>query len=120
MPHDGWHSDGWHSHDDGHGHGHRHARPTRRTVLAAAALLPFGAASAQTVEAAQRIAGAATRFLAALDDDQRRQVLIAYESPNRLDWHYIPRSRSGLTLGTIRPPQAQAARGLFSSVLNHD
>src|SRR5258707_4528251 len=114
MPHCGWHSDGWHSHDDGHGHGHRHARPTRRTVLTAAALLPFGAASAQTVEAAQRIAEAATRFLATLDDDQRRQVLIAYESPNRLDWHYIPRSPSGLTLRAMPPPQAEAAPALVA------
>ena len=87
-------------------------------MLAAATLLPFGAARAQTAEAAQRIAAAATRFLAALDDDQRRQALIGFEQANRLDWHYIPRSRSGLTLGQMRPAQAEAARALFASVLN--
>jgi hypothetical protein len=113
MPHDGWHPN-----DDERGHGH--AKPTRRKVLAAAALLPFGTASAQTADAARRIAEAAARFLATLDDDQRRQVLIAYESPNRLDWHYIPRSRSGLALGAMRPAQAAAARALFASVLNDD
>jgi len=113
MPHDGWHPN-----DDERGHGH--ATPTRRKVLAVAALLPFGAASAQTADAARRIAEAAARFLAALDDDQRRQILIAYETPNRLDWHYIPRSRSGLTLGAMRPAQAEAARALFASVLNDD
>ena len=43
-------------------------QPTRRMVLAAATFLPFGGASAQTVDAAQRIADAANRFLAALDD----------------------------------------------------
>ena len=64
-------------------------------MLAAATLLPFGGASAQTVDAAQRIAEAANRFLASLDDGQRQQALIAFESDNRLDWHYIPRSRSG-------------------------
>lgn len=113
MPHDGWHP------DDDHHH-HPHGPPTRRLVLAAATFLPFGNASAQTVDAAQRIAEAANRLLGLLDDGQRRQVLIAFESDNRLDWHYIPRSRSGLTLGEMKPDQAQAARALFATVLNEE
>ena len=113
MPHDGWHP-----HDEPHPHHHRHGPPTRRTVLAAAALLPFGSASGQTVDAAQRIAGAATHFLSALDDGQRRKAMIAFDSGNRLDWHYIPRSRSGLALGEMRADQADAARALVASVLN--
>ena len=112
MPHDGWHS-----HDDDHHH-HHHGPPTRRTVMAAAALLPFGAASAQTIDAAQRIADAANRFLHSLDDGQRQKAMIAFDSANRLDWHYIPRSRSGLALGEMRPNQADAARAIFASVLN--
>jgi hypothetical protein len=111
MPHDGWHP-----------HPHHHQRhlhhPRRRMVLAAATFLPFGGASAQTVEASQRIAEAATRFLSRLDDGQRQQALIAFEADNRLDWHYIPRSRQGLTLAAMKPAQAEAARALFASVLN--
>jgi len=61
---------------------------------------------------------AANRFLGLLEDDQRRQVLIAFDSDNRLDWHYIPRSRAGLTLGGMKPAQAAAARALFATVLN--
>src|SRR5450631_4500360 len=113
MPHDGWHPD---DHDDHHGH--HHGAPRRRLILAAATLLPFGGASAQTVDAAQRIADAANRLLGLLDDGQRRKALIAFESDNRLDWHYIPRSRSGLTLGEMTPVQAEAARALFATVLN--
>lgn len=114
MPHDGWHP-----HDESDPHHHRHhGPPTRRTVLAAAALLPFGSASAQTVDAAQRIADAANRFLVSLDDAQRQKAMIAFESGNRLDWHYIPRSRSGLALGEMRADQADAARALFATVLN--
>jgi hypothetical protein len=105
MPHDGWHP-------------HDHPHPGRRHVLAAAAFLPFGGASAQTVDAGQRIAEAATRFLAGLDEAQRRQATIAFESPNRLDWHYIPRSRQGLPLGEMKPAQHEAAQALFASVLN--
>jgi hypothetical protein len=117
MPHDGWHP-----HDHGHGHGHPHhhvhERPTRRLVLAAATFLPFGGASAQSADAQQRIADQANRFLAQLDDRQRRHVLIAFDSANRVDWHYIPRSRSGLSLGEMTAAQADAARALFATVLN--
>jgi hypothetical protein len=91
MPHDGWHPDD-HDPHHGHPHGHRHRGPRRRLILAAATFLPFGGASAQTVDAAQRIADAANRFVGLLDDGQRRKALIAFESDNRLDWHYIPRS----------------------------
>jgi hypothetical protein len=114
MPHDGWHP-----HDENHHH-HHHGPPTRRAVLAAATLLPFGAASAQTVDAAGRIADAANRFLASLDDAQRKRAMLAFEADNRVDWHYIPRSRAGLTLGEMQPAQAAAARALFASVLNDE
>lgn len=87
-------------------------------VLAAAGFLPFGGAGAQSLDAGQRIAEAAGRFLALLDESQRRQASIAFEAENRLDWHYIPRSRQGLTLGAMTPPQREAARALFASVLN--
>ena len=115
MPHDGWHP---HDHGRGHPHHHAHERPTRRLVLAAATFLPFGGASAQSADAQQRIADQANRLLALLDDRQRRQVLIAFDSANRVDWHYIPRSRSGLSLGEMAPAQADAARALFATVLN--
>jgi hypothetical protein len=110
MPHDGWHP-----HDPHHEHSHH---PKRRMVLAAATFLPFGGASAQTVDSAQRIADAANNFLAGLDEAQRKQAMIAFESGNRLDWHYIPRSRQGLTLGEMKPAQRDAAHVLFASVLN--
>ncbi len=117
MPHDGWHP-----HDHSHPH-HRHDPPTRRLVLAAATFLPFGAANAQNAnerasDAAQRITDQANRFLGVLDDSQRKLALIAFDSANRLDWHYIPRNRSGLNLGDMRPAQAEAARALFATVLN--
>ena len=72
MPHDGWHPHGPHD----HGHAHRHD-PTRRLVLAAATFLPFGGASAQSADAGQRIADQANRFLALLDEGQRRKASIA-------------------------------------------
>src|SRR3954454_16130482 len=115
MPHDGWHP---HDHPHGHDERGRHLHPMRRLVLAAASFLPFGGASAQTVDAGQRIADAANRFLAGLDEAQRKQAMLAYDSSNRLDWHYIPRSRQGLTLGEMKPAQRDAAHTLFATVLN--
>lgn len=112
MPHDGWHPH-LHPHDQDEPRHHG-----RRLLLAAATFLPFGSASAQTVEAGTRIAGAANRLLGLLDDGQRRKILIAFDSSNREDWHYIPRSRQGLTLAEMRPDQAAATRALFASVLN--
>jgi hypothetical protein len=111
MPHDGWHP-----HDHPHPHEHRH--PMRRLVLAAASFLPFGSASAQTVDAGQRIAEAADRFLASLDDARRQQAMVAFDSGNRRDWHYIPRGRQGLTLGEMKPAQRDQAHALFATVLN--
>lgn len=87
-------------------------------MLAAAAFLPFGAVGALAQDAGRRIAEAANGFLAALDESQRRRALIAFDSANRLDWHYVPRSRQGLPLGAMRPAQQQAARALFASTLN--
>src|SRR3979409_2036565 len=98
MPPDGGHP-GDNDTNHGHHHGPPQGGPRRRLILAAATFLPFGGASAQTVDAAQRIADAANRFLGLLDDGQRRKALIAFESDNRLDWHLIPRSPSGLTPG---------------------
>jgi hypothetical protein len=112
MPHDGWHL-----HDHPHRH-HEPRHPKRRMVLAAATFLPFGGSGAQAADAAQRIADTADRFLAGLDDARRKRAMITFDSGNRLDWHYIPRSRQGLTLGEMTPAQRDSAHALFASVLN--
>lgn len=115
MPHDGWHP---HSHVDGHDHDDDHGHPTRRWLLTAASFLPFGEVSAQTLDASERIAQSANRFLTSLDDSQRRKTMLAFEAESREDWHYIPRSRPGLPFAEMKPAQAGAARDLYASVLN--
>lgn len=115
MPHDGWHPHGFDHHDE---QGNHQPGPTRRLLLAAASFLPFGSAGAQTVEAGDRIAQAAALFLAGLDDNQRKKAQIAFESGNREDWHYVPRSRQGLPFAEMNAGQQQSARALFGSVLN--
>lgn len=93
--------------------------------LAAAALvgaLMLGALlSAKTND--QRVSGirmgeAAQAFLKSLNDDQRTQATFAYDDPERLNWHYIPRARKGVPLKVLSPSARAAARALIASSLS--
>ena len=86
--------------------------------MAAATLLPFGGASAQTIDAAPAHRRGREPLPRLARHGQRLRALIAFEAANRLDWHYIPRSRPGLTPGRDAAGAARAARALFASVLN--
>src|SRR4051812_42443821 len=44
---------------------------------------------------AGQMATAAGRVLASLDKDQAEKAVFAYDSPERLNWHFIPRERKG-------------------------
>ena len=121
MPHDGWHPHDHSDDDEPHAHRHHHHHhgpPTRRAVLAAAALLPFGTASARRSTPRSASPRRPIAFSPPSTRAQRLRALIAFESDNRIDWHYIPRNRSGLSLGEMQPAQAAAARALFATVLN--
>ncbi len=48
------------------------------------------------------MAKAATVFLDGLDKDQRSRASFAFESPVRVDWHFIPRERKGLAIGDLK------------------
>src|SRR5947209_5327303 len=62
-------------------------------------------------------AGAAA-FLAALTPEQRGDAVLAIDSEERLDWHYIPRRRAGLALRDMNPEQRTAARALLRAALS--
>ncbi|MCU0877003.1 MAG: DUF3500 domain-containing protein [Pirellulaceae bacterium] len=65
---------------------------------------------------------AATKFLAALDKDQREAATFKYDDPRRVDWHFIPKEgsqeREGLKIRQMTEPQRKAAHGLLQSVLS--
>lgn len=62
---------------------------------------------------------AATKFTSTLNDEQKKVVLLPYDSPKRLDWHFIPKAqRKGLQIKEMNPEQRKAAHDLLQSVLS--
>jgi hypothetical protein len=88
--------------------------------LALAALGVVGLAlwaSAYVDQTGSQMASAADRFLAALDDTQSAQAAFAFDSAERLNWHFIPRERKGLPVKQMTPAQRALAFGLLHTGL---
>lgn len=60
----------------------------------------------------------ARRFLAALDPNQRGRTTFPIDSDERLNWHFIPRERKGLSLREMTPYQKQLASALLAAGLS--
>jgi len=60
----------------------------------------------------------ANRFLAALSPEQRAKATFAFSDDERLNWHYIPKERKGLTLREMTPYQKHLASALLASGLS--
>jgi hypothetical protein len=65
------------------------------------------------------MAVAAQNFLATLDGEQRAAAKFELDDEERLNWHFIPRERRGLTMKKMRPDQLQMAFLLVNSPLSH-
>jgi uncharacterized protein DUF3500 len=95
-----------------------------RLVLIALVLAVFGAiaVSAQrTPTAATAMSTAATRFLDALNADQRKQATYPLESDEYLHWNFIPDEafpRNGLPLKSMSDAQQKLAHELLKSGLS--
>ncbi len=62
---------------------------------------------------------AAVDFLKVLDDKQRQQAVLAYDSPKRVGWHFIPKpQRKGVMLGDLDAAQRRAAGRVIASSLS--
>jgi hypothetical protein len=68
--------------------------------------------------AAVRMFEAADAFLNALSSDQRKIACFAFEDRERYDWHYIPRSRTGLPLKDMTAAQQSQAREILKTGLS--
>lgn len=88
--------------------------------LALAAMAVVGLAvwaGARVDQTGTRMAAAATRFLTSLDDGQATQASFTFDSPERINWHFIPRPRKGLPIKSMTPAQRSLAFGLLESGL---
>lgn len=93
-------------------------RPTARrlTVLAAIVVTLLGSAMLASPRSASAMAGAAERFLAGLSTDQRARAAFAFDSDDRLRWHFIPNEsfpRKGLMLKEMNETQRRLAHDLL-------
>lgn len=89
-------------------------------VAGAAGVLALGPpARAQVADPARAaMAGAATAFLAGLDARQRRRAVFDFNDAERMNWHYVPRRREGLTFKDMTAANRAAAHELMKASLS--
>ncbi len=61
---------------------------------------------------------AADAFLASLEPEQRSKALFEFENAERLNWHFVPRARRGLSLKEMSAEQRELARGILRAGLS--
>jgi hypothetical protein len=93
--------------------------PLIRTLLLAACST-LGTAAWLAVPEPTAMRAAAQAFVAALDDEDRARALFPFHSPERLDWHYVPRERAGVPLRSLDEREKRALRSLLRTVLSAD
>lgn len=86
---------------------------------------PSAAATPPAAPAAERSAprrdGAAATAATALLDTAgaaRGRLALAFDSPDRTDWHYVPRDRAGLAIGDMSEAQRRATWALLDTGLS--
>jgi len=90
-----------------------------RLMLALGLLAALGGVIVHAQRSSQSMASAATSFLGSLSAEQRQQATFAFDSPERLRWHFVPQfERSGLTLKAMTEPQRKLAHALLRSGLS--
>lgn len=75
-------------------------------------------AGAQIEPTGSRMAVTADRFLDSLTEAQTAKATFTYDSPERLNWHFIPRARKGLPIKELSPEQRALAFALVQSGLS--
>ncbi len=64
------------------------------------------------------MASAANNLLASLDADQRTTVMLGMGAAERVDWHFIPKERKGLSMLDMSPDQHHLLHALLSASLS--
>jgi hypothetical protein len=95
------------------GHYDTAARGARIEIMLPLLLLPLAALAAS--DPAPTMVQAARAFLTSLDPAQRAKAGLPFNSETRLDWHYVPRPRPGVSIKEMTPDERRAALGLLRS-----
>ena len=70
------------------------------------------------VQTASLMTETANRFLASLTPEQRAKATFGFNNDERMDWHFIPKTRQGLPLGEMTPYQKHLANALLAAGLS--
>lgn len=87
-------------------------------ALSVAAAVLAGGVSAQRSKTEAKLADSARAFLASLDAGQKAKAMFPFDSPERFNWHFIPRERKGLPLKEMNPTQREAALALLRASMS--
>jgi hypothetical protein len=71
-----------------------------------------------TAATAAKMRASAERLLAALPNESREQAVRPFEDRDRIDWHYTPRSRNGISFKEVDKPARDAVHGLLRTALS--
>jgi len=78
-----------------------------------------GAAYLKTIQTGADMTKAAQAYTATLTDEQKTVSLMAYDTPQRVGWHFIPKDeRKGLQIKHMNEEQRKAAFELLRSALS--
>ena len=90
--------------------------PQKTWCAVAALIAQLSMAAASPVD---DMSQAAQRWLDSLTADQKAKATFAVQDDERLNWHFIPKERKGLTLKDMNSAQRHLAYGLLASGLSH-
>jgi hypothetical protein len=78
----------------------------------------FAAAVRLAAAPVDEMTAAAKTFLASLGDDQKTVATFDFKADERENWHFIPKERKGITIGSLKPAQRHLAFALLGSGLS--
>jgi hypothetical protein len=88
------------------------------TAMALAAALPPPRTTRAQVSLWVTMAHAIRTFLAGLEAEKRQRAMFPFDSPERFNWHYVPRRRQGLPLKAMTEAERAAAHQLLRATLS--
>ena len=96
-------------------------KPPPGRLLAALALtlaVAFDALAHDTAAVAARMREEARGFIARFDARARESLVLPFSSEKRTDWHYVPRSRPGLSFADMNAAQREGVHALLRTALS--
>ncbi len=85
--------------------------------IALSVALSFAVSEAASLRRAGLMVQSASKFLASLSAEQRAKAFFAFDNEERLNWHFIPRTRKGLPLKEMSAEQRTLAHALLKTGL---